>query len=699
MAPKDIKERVKKLRETIEKYRYEYHVLNKSDITPEALDSLKDELSKLEAEYPELYDPNSPTQRVAGKPLDEFKKVRHKVAQWSFNDAFTEEDMRAFDERVKRFLGPSLKEPNVEYVCELKIDGLKVVFEYNDGVLETGATRGDGTVGEDVTQNVRTIESVPLTLNQKINCIVEGEVYMPKSSFEVLNKIQKEKGEEQYANPRNVAAGTIRQLDPRIVAERRLSTFIYDLSQVSPPNSSQPRLQAGYNKRGEEIIPPTPLYTKGGQEKIETQADELNFLKTLGFRVNPHFKVCRNMDEVIAFWKHWEKAKEKEDYLIDGVVVKVNRRDYQEVLGYTGKAPRFGIALKFPAEQVTTVVEDIVLQVGRTAVLTPVAHLRPVLVAGSTVSRATLHNEDEIKRLDVRIGDTVVLQKAGDVIPDIVKVVVEMRTGKEREFVWPTRVADCGGDGEIVRVAGQAAWKCKNKDSFIQKKRKLYHFASKHAFDIEGLGPKVIDALLDAELIATYDDIFTLKKGDLLTLERFAEKSADNLISAIEKAREVTLARVIIALSIPNVGEETAVLLAREFGAIEKLKEAKIERLEQIEGVGPIVAQSIVDWFKDKENQKLLSRLLKQIRILNFESSILNKSLSGKTFVLTGTLPTLDRDEAKEIIRSLGGEVSSSVSKATDYVLAGENPGSKHEKALELGVKIIDEAEFKKMIS
>ena len=666
MAPKDIKERVKKLRETIEKYRYEYHVLNKSDITPEALDSLKDELSKLEAEYPELYDPNSPTQRVAGKPLDEFKKVRHKVAQWSFNDAFTEEDMRAFDERVKRFLGPSLKESNVEYVCELKIDGLKVVFEYNDGVLETGATRGDGTVGEDVTQNVRTIESVPLTLNQKINCIVEGEVYMPKSSFEVLNKIQKEKGEEQYANPRNVAAGTIRQLDPRIVAERRLSTFIYDLSQ----------------NRGE--LPPT-------------QVDELNFLKTLGFRVNPHFKICKNMDEVINFWKHWEKAKEREDYLIDGVVVKVNRRDYQEVLGYTGKAPRFGIALKFPAEQVTTVVEDIVLQVGRTGVLTPVAHLRPVLVAGSTVSRATLHNEDEIKRLDVRIGDTVILQKAGDVIPDIVKVVVEMRTGKEREFVWPTRVADCGGDGEIVRVVGQAAWKCKNKDSFIQKKRKLYHFASKHAFDIEGLGPKVIDALLDVELIATYDDIFTLKKGDLLTLERFAEKSADNLISAIEKAREVTLARVIIALSIPNVGEETAVLLAREFGAIEKLKEAKIERLEQIEGVGPIVAQSIVDWFKDKENQKLLSRLLKQIRILNFESSILNKSLSGKTFVLTGTLPTLDRDEAKEIIRSLGGEVSSSVSKATDYVLVGENPGSKYEKAVELGVKIITEAEFRKM--
>lgn len=693
MAPKDIKERVKKLRETIEKYRYEYHVLNKSDITPEALDSLKDELSKLEAEYPELYDPNSPTQRVAGKPLDEFKKVRHKVAQWSFNDAFTEEDMRAFDERVKRFLGPSLKEPNVEYVCELKIDGLKVVFEYKDGVLETAATRGDGTVGEDVTQNVRTIESVPLTLNQKINCIAEGEVYMPKSSFEVLNKIQKEKGEEQYANPRNVAAGTIRQLDPRIVAERRLSTFIYDMEITSPTSP--------YIKRGEEIIPPTPLYTKGGQEKIETQAEELNFLKTLGFRVNPHFKVCRNMDEVIAFWKHWEKAKEREDYLIDGVVVKVNRRDYQEVLGYTGKAPRFGIALKFPAEQVTTVVEDIVLQVGRTGVLTPVAHLRPVLVAGSTVSRATLHNEDEIKRLDVRIGDTVILQKAGDVIPDIVKVVVEMRTGKEREFVWPTRVADCGGDGEIMRVVGQAAWKCKNKDSFIQKKRKLYHFASKHAFDIEGLGPKVIDALLDAELIATYDDIFTLKKGDLLTLERFAEKSADNLISAIEKAREVALPRLIISLSIPQVGEETAYLLADHFGSIQNLAEAKPTDLESINGVGPIVAESIVEWFKDKENQKILSRLLKKVRVASGKNSLVSSDqkseVAGKTFVLTGTLPTLDRDEAKEIIRSLGGEVSSSVSKATDYVLAGENPGSKYEKAIELGVKIITEAEFKKM--
>jgi len=369
-------------------------------------------------------------------------------------------------------------------------------------------------------------------------------------------------------------------------------------------------------------------------------------------------------------------------------------------LGFTGKAPRFAIAFKFPAEQVTTVVEDIVLQVGRTGVLTPVAHLRPVLVAGSTVSRATLHNEDEIKRLDVRVGDTVILQKAGDVIPDIVSVMKELRTGKEKEFVWPKFVADCGpasAGGNIERIEGQAAWKCKNKNSFIQKKRRLYHFVSKGAFDIDHLGPKVIDALLEAELIATYGDIFTLKKGDLLTLPNFGQKSVDNLLNSIEKAKNVSLPRVIISLSIPNVGEETAYLLANNFGTIKKLKEAKIEELEKINEVGPIVAQSIVDWFADGENQKLLSRLLKQIKVLNYESGIMNygKKLKSKTFVLTGTLSNMTRDEAKQKIRALGGSVSSSVSKETDYVVAGQNPGSKYENALKLGVKILNESEFR----
>ncbi len=691
----EIKQRIQKLRQAIDKYRYEYHVLDQSSISPEALDSLKKELLEFEEQYPELITPDSPTQRVAGEPLDKFKKINHKVEQWSFNDAFTEEDMLRFDERVKKFIKQSLPQEKLEdvgYTCELKIDGLKVVLEYEDGYLKTAATRGDGKVGEDVTVNVRTIESVPLKLNEKINIIVEGECFLPKSQFERLNKIQREKGEEIYANPRNFAAGTLRQLDPKIVAERALDTFVYDVA----------------------LIPPALLYPKGGRSQQnmpdlpQTQEEELKFLQKLGFKVNKHFRLCRNIEEVISFWKEWSHQKDEQDYLIDGVVVKVNERRYQEVLGFTGKAPRFGIAFKFPAEQVTTVVEDIVLQVGRTGVLTPVAHLKPVSVAGSTVSRATLHNEDEINRLDVRIGDTVILQKAGDVIPDIVRVLTEMRSGREKKFVWPKRVVDCGGDGSIERIAGQAAWRCKDKNSFVQKKRKLYHFVSKQAFDIEHLGPKVIDALLEAELVSTYDDIFTLKKGDLLALPRFAEKSVENLLASIEKSRQVTLARFIVSLSIPQVGEETAILLSKEFESIERLaslaeprrEEAKIERLEQIEGVGPIVARSITDWFKDKENQKLLSRLLKQVKIQKSFSRLLAPSskLSGKTFVLTGTLSHMTRDEAKEKIRALGGNVSSSVSKETDYVVAGENPGSKYDEALKLEVVVIDEAEFEKML-
>ena len=673
--PRKAKQRAEKLRKAIEKYRYEYHVLNKSSISPEALDSLKKELVDLETKYPELITPDSPTQRVAGEPLKGFKKVAHKVAQWSFNDAFSEEDIKAFDERVKRFLKT---DKNIEYVCELKIDGLKIILEYEDGILKTAATRGDGKIGEDVTVNVRTIDSVPIKLDKNVNVIVEGECFLPKTQFERLNKIQKEKGGELYANPRNFAAGTLRQLDPRLVAERKLDSFIYDLALISPPLAGGPPYS----------IP-------------KTQEEELQFLQKLGFKVNKYFKLCKNIDEVIEFWKNWEKKKEDQDYLIDGVVVKVNEKSLQDILGYTGKAPRFGIALKFSAEQVTTVVEDIVLQVGRTGVLTPVAHLRPVLVAGSVVSRATLHNEDEIKRLDVRVGDTVILQKAGDVIPDIVRVLKEMRTGKEKQFVWPSHVQDCGRSGNnIERIPGEAAWRCRDKNSFIQKKRRLYYFVSKTAFDIDHLGPKVVDALLSANLIATYDDIFTLKKGDLLELPRFAEKSVDNLLESIEKARKISLPKFIVSLSIPQVGEETAVLLSKEFGNIEKIKNAKKEEFEKVDGIGPIVAESVVDWFKTEENRKLLARLLKQIKIQHsvVSGQHLGKKLEGKTFVLTGTLSGMSRDEAKEKIRNMGGSVSSSVSKETDFVVAGENPGSKHDKAQELGVQILTESEFEKML-
>lgn len=688
MNLKEAEKRIKKLQETIERHNYLYYVLDQPEIEDSAYDSLMAELAKLEEEFPELKTSTSPTQKIGGEPLEEFKKVQHVVSQWSFNDAFSEDDIFDFDKRVKRFLnGPRFakasrdEDINLQYVCELKIDGLKVVLTYEKGILKQAATRGDGVVGEDVTENIKTIKSIPLRLFEPVDVVLEGEVWLGKKSFIKINQERKKFDEPLFANPRNAAAGTLRQLDPKIVAKRNLDSFIYDLSAVASAEADIPN----------------------------TQIEELEFLQKLGLKVNKNFKLCKDIGEVIDFWKNWGSKKDKEDYLIDGIVIKVNETALQKRLGYTGKAPRFAIAFKFPAEQVTTVVEDITLQVGRTGVVTPVAHLRPVLVAGSTVSRATLHNEDEIKRLDVRVGDTVILQKAGDVIPDIVKVLKELRTGSEREFIWPKTVADCGSAGagvsNIERLPGQAAWRCKNKNSFIQKKRRLYHFASKSAFDIEHLGPKNIDALLAAELISTYDDIFTLKKGDLLQLPRFAEKSVDNLLKSIERAREVTLPRLIIGLSIPNVGEETAYLLAQNFSHFVETTRGKQfsiakEDLENIEGVGPIVAQSIVDWFADRENQKLLERLLKQVKIISDSKlETRNSRLDGLTFVLTGTLQSMGRNEAKDKIRNLGGNVSSSVSKETNYVVAGENPGSKYDKALELRVKILNESEFLELLN
>ena len=663
-APKEIVERLDKLKKAIEKYRYEYHVLDKSSISPESLDSLKKELVEIENKYPELITPDSPSQRVSGKPLPEFKKAVHQVPQWSFNDAFTEEDIRDFDERVKKRLNLS----DLYYVCELKIDGLKIVLEYEKGILRRAATRGDGKVGEDVTQNVRTIESVPLRLRRAVDVVVEGEVWLAKSQFRKLNAEQKKKGELEFANPRNVAAGSIRQLDPKITASRKLSVFIYDLS------------------KSNELMP-------------NTQFEELQYLEEIGFKVNKHRHLCRNIEEMIDFWRKWQKDAAREDYLVDGVVVKVNDRKLQEMLGYTGKAPRFGIAFKFPAEQVTTVVEDIIFQVGRTGVVTPVARLRPVSVAGSLVSRATLHNEDEIKRLDVRIGDTVILQKAGDVIPDIVQVVKELRTKKEKVFVWPKKIVECGSDGKIERISGEAAWRCIDKNSFIIQKRRFYHFVSKHCFDIEELGPKTIDLLLVNGLISCYADIFSLKRGDLLALLRFAEKSADNLLSAIEKAKKVSLSKFIAALSIPQVGEETAIDLANNFKDFQKIAVATFEELEKINGVGPKVAMAITSWFAPAVNKKLISDLLKQVKIEKFVPIVsVSGHLAGKTFVLTGTLKSLERDMAKQKIRERGGAVAETVSKKTSFVVVGENPGSKLARAAALGVPILPESEFLKLV-
>lgn len=650
---KEIKDRAKKLRELINYHRHLYHVEDKEEISPAALDSLKDELVKLEEEFPELITPDSPTQRVAGKPLEGFKKVTHKVTQWSFNDAFTEDDIKDFDKRVKKIL-----ECDTTYTTELKIDGLKIVLEYVDGVLVTAATRGDGKVGEEVTENIRTIESIPLRLQKNVSVIVEGEIWMGKKNFDALNKGR----EQKFANPRNVAAGSIRQLDPKVTASRKLDAFIYDIVQSS------------------EEIP-------------STQYKELELLSEYGFKVNKHFKKFNNIDEVIDFWKKWIKKAPKEDYLVDGVVVKVNELEYQERLGYTGKAPRFAIALKFPAEQVTTIVENIVLQVGRTGVLTPVAHLKPVSVAGSVVSRATLHNEDEIKRLDVRIGDTVILQKAGDIIPDIVSVLTEMRTGKEKKYVFPKNVVACGGP--IERVPGQAAYRCVDRNSFAQQKRRFHHFVSKGAYDIDGLGPQIVDLLMEKELLSMFDDIFTLEKGDIIDLPGFGEKSVDNLLESINSRREVELPRFLIGLGIDQVGEETAYDLAEHFETLANILEASKDDLEVISGIGGVVAESIYNWFRTPENAQLIDDLLDHVKIKNILGG---KKLKGKTFVLTGTLDSLSRDEAKQCIRKAGGEVSSSVSSKTDFVVAGASPGSKADKAKELDVPILSEKDFLKIV-
>ena len=670
MIPQNVHNRYEKLKKTINHYRRLYHVYDKEEISQEALDSLKHEIAELEGKYPALITPDSPTQRVAGASLPAFKKVKHKIAQWSFNDAFTPEEMHEWDARVKRGLKARFGDVDPGYVCELKIDGLKIVLEYEKGLLTTAATRGSGLVGEDVTHNIRTIESVPLSLERPIDIIAEGEVWISTKNLELLNKQQEKTGKPLYANPRNVAAGSIRQLDPKVAAARKLDVFIYDIAQTSE----------GFPK---------------------TQWEELEYLREIGFKVNPHHEKVDTIESAIQFWEKWEKKGRHQQYWIDGVVVKVNEKQYEDALGYTGKAPRFAIAFKFPAEQVTTIVEDIVFQVGRTGVITPVAHLSPVSVAGTTVSRATLHNEDEIKRLDVRLGDTVILQKAGDVIPDIVKVLAELRLKNSKPFKWPTKIAECGGEGAIERIPGQAAWRCVDKNSFSILRRKFYQFVGKQALDIEGLGKQTIDQLLDEGLITHFDDIFSLKEGDVLPLEGFAEVSAKKLIASIGSHRKVELARLLVGLSLPHIGEETGILLAQHFRAIDDLAKAKVEDLDAIEGIGPVVAPAVVEWFKDKQNRALVSRLKKVLTITNpvFRQAQDKKlPLFGKTFVLTGTLESMSRDEAKKKIRQLGGDLSNSVSKKTDYVVAGENPGSKFDEAQKLGVKILEESEFLQLL-
>ncbi|HUX36095.1 MAG TPA: NAD-dependent DNA ligase LigA [Candidatus Paceibacterota bacterium] len=674
---KDAEERIGHLKKTIGKYRYERLVLNKEGISPEAEDTLKKELFDLEQEFPELITPDSPTQRVGGKPLKQFRKVRHEERMISLNDAFSEEDVSAWLERLSNFLGRKIEGP---FYAELKIDGLAIELVYEDGILVQGSTRGDGEIGEDVTQNLKTVEAIPLQIQVPSSkfqipkhLVVRGEVFLNKKEFHAINKEQEKKGLKLYANPRNVAAGSVRQLNPKITAGRKLDSFQYD------------------------------IVTNLGQK---IHSEEHAILHEIGFRINPNNKICRTVKEIFEFRDYWNKHRDKLPYEIDGIVVILDDNKTYDSAGIIGKAPRAAIAYKFSPKEATTIVEDIKVQVGRTGALTPVAVMRPVQVGGVTITHATLHNADEIKRLGLKIGDTVIVSRAGDVIPQIGKVLKEMRTGKEKEFKIPSR---CPIDGSPV-VRDGVAYRCSSKTCGARHKESLYHFVSRSAFDIRGLGPKIIDRFLDEGLISDAADIFEIKEGDIAVLERFGEKSAENIIREIESRKKISLSRFIFSLGIIHVGEETANLLAQKVSGIRyqvsKPKDLKkflenmsVERLQEIPDIGPKVAQSIHDWFRESGNIKLIEKLdAAGISIEAVKKRQGGNKLKGKTFVLTGGLESMPRDEAKEKIRELGGDVSESVSKNTSYVVAGSEPGSKYEKAKQLGVKTISEKEFLELI-
>jgi len=698
MNKDEAKKRIEKLKKEINYHRYLYHVLDRQEISDEALDSLKKELFDLEQQFPALITPDSPTQRVAGKPLKFFKKVIHPTPMISFNDAFSEEDMKTWEKRYLDFLENKVAPLPPRYYCELKIDGLAIELQYEKGIFKVGATRGDGRIGEDATQNLKTIEAIPLKLLDKEEVIknlektglkriaeelrknfpeklvVRGEVFMNRRGFEKLNKEQIKAGLKPFANPRNVAAGSIRQLNPKITASRKLDSFSY------------------------------ALITEIGQK---THEEEHLILKAFGFKTNPHNEPAKNLEEVFQFHKKAQEKRGGLSYEIDGIVVILNSSDDFKKAGVIGKAPRAAIAYKFSPREATTQVLDIEVQVGRTGALTPVAIMKPVGVGGVTISRSTLHNYDEIKRLDLKIGDTVIVNRAGDVIPQINKVLKHLRTGKEKEFKMPKNCPMCGS--AIVKDPDGVIYHCTNKNCFARSREHLYHFVSKSAFDMRGVGPKIIDRLLEENLINDASDLFKLKNGDLAALERFGEKSAENIINSIQNSKKIELHRFLYALGILHVGEETAFALTKKISQestvsrprkiLEVMDKISKNELEEIPDVGPKVAESIYHWFKEERNRRFLKNL-DEVGIV-FEKEAVKRTeqkLKGSVFVLTGALETMSREQAKEKIRDLGGETNSSVSKETDYVVIGVEPGSKLEKAKKLGVKIIDEKEFLKII-
>lgn len=658
---KENKKRIEQLKKLINHHRYLYHVLDKSEISDSAIDSLKKELFDLEEEYPQFITSDSPTQRIGGKPLEAFEKVKREKKMFSFNDAFSREDMDNWEKRNKKLL---LRQGNIEYYCEPKLDGLAIELTYEKGILTVASTRGDGKIGENVTQNIKTIESIPLSINNAPpNLIVRGEVIINKKEFERANEKRLKENLSPYANPRNLAAGSIRQLDPKVTSERSLDANMYS------------------------------LVTQLGQK---THRDEHIILEQLGFKTNNKYnRLCSNMQEVFDFYYYWNKHRKKLPYEIDGSVVSVNNNDVFNKLGVVGKAPRGAIALKFPLKEAVTIVEDIKIQIGRTGAMTPVAILKPVTINGAVITRATLHNEKEIERLGLKIGDSVVVGRAGDVIPEVSKVFPELRTGKEKSFKMASNCPSCGS--VLIKPEKEIIWRCPNTKCFKRKIGWFKHFVSRKAFNIEGVGPKVLEKLIEEGLVSLPSDLFELKEGDILLLERFAEKSAQKIVRNIQKRKTISFARFLYSLGIRNVGQKTSYDLARKFESIDEIKKLTAGELEEISDIGPIVSKSIVEWFQSKDNIDFL-KSLKEKGVLYFKEENIQNVFSDEKFVITGTMENLSRELAKEKIISLGGEVSSSISKNIDYLVVGNNPGTKYQKAKELGVKIINEKEFLEMI-
>ena len=659
---------IEKLRQEINHHNYRYYVLDSPQISDAQYDRMLKKLKELEGKFPELVTPDSPTQRVGARPLEAFREVRHSIPMLSLSNAFKEEEIRDFDTRVRKFLET---EKRPQYMAEPKLDGVAVEVVYENGTLSVGSTRGDGVTGEDVTQNLKTVRSIPLKLlqakKQTVPALLEvrGEVMMRTEEFKKLNKEREKNGEPLFANPRNAAAGSLRQLDSSITASRPLEVFFYAVGRVEGA-------------------------------RFETQDELLRILPKLGLRVNPHVRVCRTIEDTIDYYRGMMQKRDSLAYEIDGVVLKVNDFAQQEMLGAISRSPRWALAVKFPARQETTKILDIIVQVGRTGALTPVAVMEPVNVGGVTVSRATLHNQDEIDRKDIRIGDTVVLQRAGDVIPEVVSVVTSKRTGKEKKFKIPHKCPVCGSDA--VRLPGEVVARCTGMACAAKLRELVGHFASRRAMDIQGLGDKIIQQLTEKGLVKSVADIYSLRMDDFMKLDRMGEKLAGNILASIEKSKDTTLARLIYALGIRHVGEHISHVLAEHFGSMDKLRTASLEELQETNEVGPQVAQSIRSFFDQKINIEVMDRLFTGGVSVGGERPRPGTKLRGKSFVFTGALERYEREEASRIVESLGAKTSSSVSRTTDYVVVGKEPGTKLQKAEELGIRTISEKEFEELI-